>query len=100
MSSNISKKTMRSAVPAATVEIRIVYILVMGLTGAGKSTFVSVVTGNEDIPIGKDGELDGGAYRSSIFDRDMILADLAQSLRMFKIMCWIIGKAASFTRSI
>ena len=61
MSSNISKKTMRSAVPTATVEIRIVYILVMGLTGAGKSTFVSVVTGNEDIPIGKDGELDGGA---------------------------------------
>lgn len=51
---------MRSAVPTATVEIRIVYTLVMGLTGAGKSTFVSVVTGNEDIPISKDGELDGG----------------------------------------
>ena len=57
MSSTISKMTMRSAVP----EIRVVYILVMGLTGAGKSTFVSVVTKNEDIPIGKDGELDGGA---------------------------------------
>ena len=61
MSSNISKMTMRSAVPTTKVEIRIVYILVMGLTGAGKSTFVSVVTENEDIPIGKDGELDGGA---------------------------------------
>ena len=53
--------TMRSAVPTTKVEIRIVYVLVMGLTGAGKSTFVSVVTENEDIPIGKDGELDGGA---------------------------------------
>ena len=61
MSSDISKKTMRSAVPTTKVEIRIVYILVMGLTGAGKSTFVSVVTENEDIPIGRDGELDGGA---------------------------------------
>ena len=60
MSSSISKKTMRSAVPAATVEIRIVYILVMGLTGAGKSTFISVVTGDDTIPIGKDGEMDGG----------------------------------------
>lgn len=36
------------------------YILVMGLTGAGKSTFISVVTGNEDIPIGVAGDLDGG----------------------------------------
>jgi hypothetical protein len=42
------------------VEIRPVYILVMGLTGAGKSTFISVVTGREDIPIGTDAELDGG----------------------------------------
>lgn len=100
MSSNISKKTMRSAVPTATVEIRIVYILVMGLTGAGKSTFVSVVTGDEDIPIGKDGELDGGAHRSSNINRHVIFADVIQSLRTFKIMCWIIDKATSFTRSI
>jgi ABC-type uncharacterized transport system ATPase component len=42
------------------VEIRPVFILVMGLTGAGKSTFISVITGNEDIPIGTDAELDGG----------------------------------------
>ena len=76
MSSNVSKKTMRSAVPTATVEIRIVYILVMGLTGAGKSTFISVVTGDEDIPIGKDGELDGGAHRSSNFNRNVIFADV------------------------
>ena len=69
MSSNISKKTMRSAVPTTKVEIRIVYILVMGLTGAGKSTFVSVVTENEDIPIGKDGELDGGALKHSFWPR-------------------------------
>ncbi|KAF6217523.1 hypothetical protein HO133_006861 [Letharia lupina] len=38
---------------------RILYILVMGLTGAGKSTFISVVTGNEDIPIGAPSDLDG-----------------------------------------
>ncbi len=100
MSSNVSKTTRRSAVPAATVEIRIVYILVMGLTGAGKSTFVSVVTGNEDILIGKDGQLDEGAYRSSSFDCDMNVADLIQSLRTFKMMCWIIDKATFFTRSI
>lgn len=35
-------------------------ILVMGLTGAGKSTFISVITGNENIPIGVAGDLDGG----------------------------------------
>lgn len=100
MSSNISRKTMRSAIPATTVEIRIVYILVMGLTGAGKSTFISVVTGNEDIPIGKDGELDGGAYNLPNIDLDMSVADLIQSPRKSKIMCWIIGKATSYTRFI
>jgi ABC-type proline/glycine betaine transport system ATPase subunit len=51
---------MRSAVPAATIEIRIIYILVMGLTGAGKSTFISVVTENDQIPIGRPGVLSGG----------------------------------------
>jgi hypothetical protein len=30
----------------------------MGLTGAGKSTFISVATDREDIPIGDDGDLD------------------------------------------
>lgn len=39
---------------------RTLYILVMGLTGAGKSTFISVITGNENIPIGVAGDLDGG----------------------------------------
>ena len=60
MSSRISHKTMRSAVPTAKIEIRIVYILVMGLTGAGKSTFISVVTEDDSIPIGQAGEMDGG----------------------------------------
>ena len=91
---------MRSAIPAATVEIRIVYILVMGLTGAGKSTFVSVATENEDIPIGQDGELDGGVYIFSNLDLDRIVADLIQSPRTSKIMCWIIGKAIFYTRFI
>ncbi|KAG8526064.1 uncharacterized protein KY384_000826 [Bacidia gigantensis] len=35
------------------------YILVMGLTGAGKSTFISILTGNTDIPIGTAAEMDG-----------------------------------------
>ena len=100
MSSNISKKTMRSAIPAATVEIRIVYILVMGLTGAGKSTFVSVATENEDIPIGQDGELGGGMYIFANLHLDRIVANLIQSPRTSKIMCWIIGKATFYTRFI
>ena len=91
---------MRSAIPTTTVEIRIVYILVMGLTGAGKSTFVSVATENEDIPIGEDGELDGGVYRFSNLDLNLIVANLIQSPRTSKIMCWIIGKATSYTRFI
>ena len=91
---------MRSAIPATTVEIRIVYILVMGLTGAGKSTFVSVATENEDIPIGEDGELDGGVYRFSNLNLNLTIANLIQSLRTSKIMCWIIGKATSCTRFI
>jgi ABC-type uncharacterized transport system ATPase component len=60
MSTNMCQRTLRTGVPAVTVEIRPVFILVMGLTGAGKSTFISVVTGNEDIPIGTDAQLDGG----------------------------------------
>ncbi|KAL2056754.1 hypothetical protein ABVK25_003149 [Lepraria finkii] len=50
---------MGSAVPAATVEIRVVYTPVMGLTGAGKSTFVSVVTENDGIPMAQDEDMDG-----------------------------------------
>ena len=45
--------------------VRRLYILVMGLTGAGKSTFISVVTGNKDIPIGKAAEMDGGIETQS-----------------------------------
>lgn len=35
-----------------------VHLLVMGLTGAGKSTFISRATGDKTIPI--DDDLDGG----------------------------------------
>jgi hypothetical protein len=31
-----------------------IYIAVMGVTGAGKSTFISTVTGNDSIEIGED----------------------------------------------
>ncbi|MCJ1478845.1 hypothetical protein MMC13_007529 [Lambiella insularis] len=51
------QKTLHSGTSAE--KARSVYILVMGLTGAGKSTFISVVTGDPDIPIGEAGELDG-----------------------------------------
>ena len=36
------------------------YILVMGLTGAGKSTFISTVTENQNIRIGTASDLLGG----------------------------------------
>ena len=38
-----------------------IYILVMGLTGAGKSTFISTVTENVDIRVGSASDMDGGA---------------------------------------
>ena len=40
-------------------EVRQIFILVMGLTGAGKSTFISTVTGDTSIAIGAVGKLDG-----------------------------------------
>lgn len=51
-------QTMRP--PHEAENVKEVYILVMGLTGAGKSTFVSIMTGDDSIPIGKDDELDCG----------------------------------------
>ena len=50
----------RSAMRAPPFKKRILYILVMGLMGAGKSTFISVVTGNGDIPIGGSSDMEGG----------------------------------------
>ena len=38
-----------------------VYILVMGLLGAGKSTFISIITGNKDIQVGSASDMEGGA---------------------------------------
>ena len=54
----------RSLRPPSTAqkEIRQIYILVMGLTGAGKSTFISVVTEDSTIPIGDPGDLDSGRH--------------------------------------
>ena len=56
------RKTLRPSNEAENVKE--VYILVMGLTGAGKSTFISIVTGDDSIPIGKDDELDCGGFIS------------------------------------
>ncbi|KAL8727074.1 MAG: hypothetical protein Q9181_005833 [Wetmoreana brouardii] len=57
MAISMSQKSLR---PPQTVQNQVqqIYILVMGLTGAGKSTFISVVTGDDTIPIGEPGELD------------------------------------------
>jgi GTPase SAR1 family protein len=38
---------------SVTSELPKAYILVMGLTGAGKSTFIFRATGDESIPIGE-----------------------------------------------
>ena len=46
----------------SNVEIRVLHILVMGLTGAGKSTFISTVTGDDSIEIGTDDDMDGGGF--------------------------------------
>ncbi|KAL8697170.1 MAG: hypothetical protein Q9201_007267 [Fulgogasparrea decipioides] len=53
----ISQRSLRP-LPKAQTQVRQIYILVMGLTGAGKSTFISVVTEDDAIPIGEPGELD------------------------------------------
>lgn len=52
------QKSLRSSDPPAGVEAKVVYVVVMGLTGAGKSTFISVATDRDDIPIDEDGDLD------------------------------------------
>ncbi|KAL8727621.1 MAG: hypothetical protein Q9166_005929 [cf. Caloplaca sp. 2 TL-2023] len=52
----MSQRNLRPQPPQA--EVRDIYILVMGLTGAGKSTFISIVTENDTIPIGEPGDLD------------------------------------------
>jgi ABC-type proline/glycine betaine transport system ATPase subunit len=54
------RKSLRPSAEDDALEIREIYLLVMGLTGAGKSTFISVVTEDDSIPIGKQEDMDGG----------------------------------------
>ena len=56
------QKTMRGSTSHSTPETMEIYILVMGLTGAGKSTFISVVTEDPTIPIGEQDDMDGGEF--------------------------------------
>ena len=63
----MSERTLRPPAAAQT-EVRGIYILVMGLTGAGKSTFISVVTGNTKIPIGEPEDMDGGKHSDRKLD--------------------------------
>ena len=45
MASDSHKFQMTLRTPSASLKPQRLYILVMGLTGAGKSTFISIVTG-------------------------------------------------------
>ena len=59
MSDPLSLRTLRSS-QQTVKKPKKMYILVMGITGAGKSTFISTVTENADIPIGTAADLEGG----------------------------------------
>ena len=67
MSGTLLPKTMRLNDPVDNLEIRSVYILITGLTGAGKSTFISVVTGDDTLAVGDAGTMDGRLY--SLYSR-------------------------------
>ncbi|MCJ1263811.1 hypothetical protein MMC22_003681 [Lobaria immixta] len=53
------RTTIQSTMRAAHLKRKILYILVMGLSGVGKSTFISIVTENDTIPIGAASNLMG-----------------------------------------
>jgi predicted GTPase len=48
----MSQSVMSSTASADSAQFRVVHILVMGLTGAGKSTFISKATGDDSIRVG------------------------------------------------
>ena len=52
------QKSLRSYTPSSKPQK--LYIFVMGLTGAGKSTFISTVTEDDTIPIGTAADVEGG----------------------------------------
>ena len=57
----LSQRTLRAPVSALTSdEVHIIHILVMGLTGAGKSTFIKILTGDNSIKTGNG--LRGGKF--------------------------------------
>lgn len=68
----LKQKTMRTDVSADSIEVRPIYILVMGLTGAGKSTFISVITGNDTIPVGDAGTMEGGMLAPNLDDFPLV----------------------------
>lgn len=57
-----------------------VVIAVMGVTGAGKSTFVKSVTGRDDIVVGHG--LLSGMFLRSILDRTLILLQKRRALQL------------------
>lgn len=60
----MARNTVQKKMSPSDSKKKTLYILVMGITGAGKSTFISVLTGNKDIPIGAAEDLDGGTQLS------------------------------------
>lgn len=59
------RKSVRLGSNVGPTERHEIYILVMGLTGAGKSTFISTVTEDDSIPVGEDDDMDGGLLKLS-----------------------------------
>jgi len=72
MSSSLKGTISSSAL--TPVKMKEIYILVMGLTGAGKSTFISIVTGDNSIPIGNPDDMDGSrSFQLNIIYRKILV---------------------------
>ena len=68
-----SQKALPPTLESSAIEGKRAHILVMGLTGAGKSTFISKATGDDSILV--NGNLDSGKSildRTSRRDREII----------------------------
>ena len=71
-------QTMRGGAADSMIPQKL-YILIMGLTGAGKSTFVYTLTENKDIPIGDAGQMHGGKLPLTECTAQPSLTDLSDS---------------------
>lgn len=87
----MSRNTVQKMKSSAGFMRKTLYILVMGLTGAGKSTFISVLTGNENIPIGVAGDLDEGKLPHvlwlAFFPLKLTLASVTEEVQDY-VLCY------------